>query len=112
MGVVDFMKYNNEDEYWYHKPGRTAPLRYKYHPSAKVWTNEHSYGGSELLGDTIYDSDIYYIVYSVPPNIIGSFDIIFDGNKWPRNSGVTRQSLSYTGPIGVFTLYENGHWVL
>jgi hypothetical protein len=115
-GDVDyhFMKYNKEDGYWYHKPSRTAPLRYKYQPSEYyVWTNELSYEGSERQPDITYDSDIYYIVYSVPP-IIGSFDIIFNADKWPRNSGVTMQNIivSSTGPIGVFTLYDNGYWTL
>jgi hypothetical protein len=61
-----FMKYDREDGYWYHKPGYTAPLRYKHNnPSDHIWTNESSLEGVEYPSFFAYDSDIYYIVYSM-----------------------------------------------
>jgi hypothetical protein len=37
-----FMKKNFGDGYWYHKPGSTAPLKYKHHPAYKNWETEYS----------------------------------------------------------------------
>lgn len=107
-----FMKYNREDRYWYHKPSRNAPMQFQYQPSDKIWTNEYSIDYGENEGNTFYDSDIYYIVYTVPLEVIGSFEIIFDANKWSRNSGGNRNDVINPGPIGEFYFYNNGRWVL
>jgi hypothetical protein len=61
-----FMKYNRDDGYWYHKPSNTAPLKYKHHPSYAAWTGERSFKGTEDEGQVIYNSNIWYIVYSGP----------------------------------------------
>lgn len=37
-----FMRKNFSDGYWYHKPGSTAPLKYKYHPASQNWISESS----------------------------------------------------------------------
>lgn len=57
-----------EDGYWYHKPGRTMPLRYKYVPSNDhIWLNENvGSGGYDLYEDCTYDSEIYFIEYTIP----------------------------------------------
>ncbi|MCL2798637.1 MAG: leucine-rich repeat domain-containing protein, partial [Firmicutes bacterium] len=70
-----FMKYISDA--WYHKPGGTAILKYKYHPEYKNWISERSYNnpntldpayyGEHLTADRIYDSQIYYIVYGESP---------------------------------------------
>ena len=84
---IHFMKYNKEDEYWYHKPGGTAPLKYKYHPSDYVWTNERSFKGVEYPANTIYDSEINYVVYNI---FAGG-----DGSKNDPYQIKTKQQLQY-----------------
>lgn len=62
-----FMKLE-QDGNWYHKPGRTNPLRYKYVPSnERIWVAE-SYDGStyDRQEGWTYDSDIYFIAYTTP----------------------------------------------
>lgn len=62
-----FMRYDSSSSSWYHKPGPSAVLKYNYLPSNDLeWTNEHSYYGKEYAGDTTYNSDIKFIVYSMP----------------------------------------------
>ena len=56
-----FMKYDGGD--WYHKPGRTAILKYKYEPDHSVWTNEGYHNGVTYAPTITYNSDIYYIRY-------------------------------------------------
>lgn len=67
VGSADyhFMRYDSGS--WYHKPGFTAILKYKYQPSYKIWTNEYvdSQGTSHESSFT-YDSEIYYISYNAP----------------------------------------------
>jgi hypothetical protein len=67
-----FMQYNREDGYWYHKPSETAPLKYKHHPSDYIWTDESSFKGIEIEHHIEYNSDIWYIVYSVPVTPVAS----------------------------------------
>ena len=53
---------------WYHKPGQTNPLQYKYTPSNSIdWICE-TYGGSWYCRyeDWTYESEIYYIKYTTP----------------------------------------------
>ena len=58
-----FMKFSSGA--WYHKPGRTNPLKYMHTPSAsKVWKGEFSYKGVAYEGSTVYDSAIYFLIYS------------------------------------------------
>ena len=59
-----FMRYEISDGYWYHKPGFTAILKYKYHTGAKEWIRETSFCGVESAGGVPYDSEVYYIVFS------------------------------------------------
>lgn len=58
-----FMKYDAGD--WYHKPGESAILRYKYTPSVmRVWTNEAYFQSGAVAGEITYDSPIVYISYN------------------------------------------------
>jgi len=58
-----FMKL--KDGEWYHKPGQSAPLKYKYTPStSRDWSNEALIRGTACPGDTTYDSTIYFLIYS------------------------------------------------
>lgn len=60
-----FMRYDKQTDAWYHKPGSTAVLKYKYIPSNdRIWTNEYSWYGSENSGTIEYDSDIKFIRYT------------------------------------------------
>ena len=66
-GSMDYhvMKFNLSDYLWYHKPGNTAPLKYKYTVSdGNIWTNEYSKYGVEYSGMLTYNSDIIYIRYT------------------------------------------------
>lgn len=57
-----YMKFNNG--YWYHKPGDTAILRYKYIPNNNIfWTNEAISENGAVAPMYVYDSQIYYIRY-------------------------------------------------
>ena len=58
-----FMRKNNIDGLWYHKPSTSAPLQYKYEPEYKDWTNETSKYGRERAGDIVYDSDVWYFTF-------------------------------------------------
>lgn len=59
-----FMRYDSEDGYWYHKPGISSVLKYKYEPSNdRNWTDEH-YDGGAHKPTLEYDSQIYYISYN------------------------------------------------
>ena len=76
-----FMKYDSSSGYWYHKPGKTAPLRALFHPEDMVWLNEKSeegvcYAHNELPNyeQHAYDSDIYYITYGDTIFTITSYD--------------------------------------
>ncbi len=61
-----FMKYNPIDDTWYHKPGGSAILKYKYAPDFKDWIGEGYYGAA-VSYEEIYDSEIRYIVFSTSP---------------------------------------------
>lgn len=111
-----FMKYNADDDCWFHKPGEGVPMKYLHEPADIIWNyakeeyedrwlSEISWKGYEFSWRTYYFGDIYYIVYSDP---IGSFDIMFDYHKWNSRG----EGLDYTGPIGTLTLYKTGHWIL
>ncbi|HHU56291.1 MAG TPA: hypothetical protein GXZ48_06370 [Acholeplasmataceae bacterium] len=64
-GNIDYHFMKLSDGVWYHKPGGTAILQYKYLPTkSRIWTNEHSFRNVSYPGTTTYDSDIYYILYN------------------------------------------------
>ena len=58
------------DGNWYHKPGGTNPLRYKYTPTnGNAWVSEGYKGATgEYFRDELftYDSDIWFIEYTTP----------------------------------------------
>lgn len=61
-----FMRYDGATNAWYHKPGKTAVLKYNYIPNNNMlWYTEGSLHGLEASGDTIYDSTIYFIKYDL-----------------------------------------------
>jgi hypothetical protein len=50
---------------WYHKPGDTNPLRFKYTPNYKVWVYEAFDGTYYERDDAVrYDSVIWYVMYT------------------------------------------------
>lgn len=62
-----FMRYDTSTDYWYHKPGATAVLKYNYIPTNdRIWGSENSYNGVESAGSPnyYYDSDIVFITYN------------------------------------------------
>lgn len=64
-----FMKLG-ADGYWYHKPGKTNPLKYNYVPNVdRPWLSEGYNGetGKYSREDGLtYDSEIYFINYTTP----------------------------------------------
>lgn len=73
-GVYDyhFMKLFSGDT-WRHKPGRTAILTYDYLPSnSRVWLSEGYDGSNAILGDIVYDSSIYYILFKSAHSYTGN----------------------------------------
>lgn len=58
------------DGYWYHKPGKTNPLKYLHTPSSDIpWVVEGYYGITGLFTrdpEFQYDSEIYFIEYTTP----------------------------------------------
>lgn len=61
-----FMRFNQSDSFWYHKPGPTSILKYLRSQSNSVpWVYEGVYGnGTEFHSSYYtYDSDIVYITY-------------------------------------------------
>ncbi|MCM1289871.1 MAG: hypothetical protein NC132_03450 [Corallococcus sp.] len=69
VGSLDyhFMRYDKQTNAWYHKPGKTAVLKYKFVPSYdRIWINENSYKGTESVGKDIYNynSAIKFIRYT------------------------------------------------
>jgi hypothetical protein len=68
-GISDFhfMKLSSNNN-WYHKPGNSHVLKYKYFPNNnRIWTNERvNKNGNALSPTTTYDSQIYFISYNEP----------------------------------------------
>lgn len=60
-----FMRFDSKTDAWYHKPGDSAILKYKYTPSnTRNWIAEGSKRGAEQLNNRItYTSTIYFIRY-------------------------------------------------
>ena len=62
-----FMMYSSNN--WYHKPGGTNPLRYRFTPStSRDWTNECSIQNVAFGPDRTYEGTIYFITYDMPHN--------------------------------------------
>lgn len=75
MGLTDyhFMKYDVSTNAWYHKPGRTAILKYNYTPNNNlIWYGEYCYTSGEQPSSTTYDSNIYFIRYNKKVNYVSS----------------------------------------
>lgn len=58
-----FMRYN-QNGYWYHKPGSSAVLKYKYNAKTTTWSSEYYENGNWTIPSFTYNSDIRYIVYT------------------------------------------------
>ena len=60
-----FMRFDSKTDAWYHKPGGSAVLKYKYIPSnTRNWILEYSDKGIEKFDNRItYTSTIYFIRY-------------------------------------------------
>ena len=59
-----FMRLNDSDGEWYHKPGQTAILKYNHGSSIVVlWSNECYKRGQYYEADVYYDSTIVYFTY-------------------------------------------------
>lgn len=85
-----FMKYHSDGDFWTHKPGGTAILKYNHQPSNDViWRGEAilDSAGTAVIDQSItYTSEIYYIIYDwagiyVNNGTITGFDVPtkFDG---------------------------------
>jgi hypothetical protein len=105
------MKYNADDGYWYHKPGRTIPLRYLYHPSYGEWNSARSEyvwrvelsGGGESLENGYYFGDIYYIVY----NEYGGGDGTLNNPYQIKNVGQLQKIHKFDSSTTYFKLMKN-----
>lgn len=70
-GINDYhVMRKGTDGNWYHKPGKTNPLKYKVVPSYEhIWVSE-GYNGKDYtyfrISDFTYDSTIYFIKYTTP----------------------------------------------
>ncbi len=61
-----FMRYNQSNGYWYHKPGSTAVLKYMGNPKTTTWKDEFYNNGKWYINNNItYNSTIKYVVYSL-----------------------------------------------
>lgn len=59
-----FMRYDLKTNAWYHKPGKTAVLKYKYTPTNdRPWRVESFDGRGVMSSNAAYNSDIYFIRY-------------------------------------------------
>jgi len=99
-----FMRYfQGNPGAWYHKPGTTAILKYNYTPSNSLaWFNEYAdQNGQAFLPEIpdfrIYDSDIYYIVYS-------------DTHSWQNNNN--SGSVHTCSTCGKTQAHTYGAWTL
>ena len=58
---------NGSDGYWYHKPGRTNPLKYKYIDSSADWVYEAYDGKYYKRNESVkYTDEIWYVIYTTP----------------------------------------------
>lgn len=94
-GAVDyhFMRFDPVTDAWYHKPGNTAVLKYKYVPSNSMnWITEGSFRGEEFYDGFAYNSSIKYIVYDIDTLVL--------------NCHTTETIVNKTIPSGKDTIYE------
>ena len=86
-GTYDYHFMKLDDGVWYHKPGSSAILRYKYAPSVmRTWSNEALMSYGPTAPTTYYDSVIIYISY--------------DGHNWGytyNGNGVHTKTCSICG---------------
>lgn len=70
-----FMKYHPDGDFWTHKPGRTAILKYNHQPADKDWKQETiiNSSGTAQKGNLTYNSEIYYIVFKWLEHTIFAF---------------------------------------
>lgn len=62
-----FMRYDKKTNAWYHKPGNSAILRYKYIPSNGLpWKSELFSFNKARFGNKSYNSNIKFIIYTKP----------------------------------------------
>ena len=59
-----FMRLDNGDSDWYHKPSDTALLKYLGNPITGIWTNEGYYAGTYLPPSIEYTSSTHFIGYN------------------------------------------------
>lgn len=65
IGSEDYHFMKLGEEGWYHKPGNSMTLKYKYIPAtARIWTNERVLNTIAREGNTTYTSAIYFFIYS------------------------------------------------
>jgi len=82
-----FMRYDAESNAWYHKPGKTAPLRYKYGLSESVnWYSEGITYEQLFQSDYVYSGEIWLVKYthpiiSISPGAVSSETQIFVSNQ-------------------------------
>ncbi len=72
-----FMQYNPEDGYWYHKPGPTAILKYLHHPEDMYWLHEGFDGYEFWTTGNVYNSDVYYIIFTPSDYFLIESDVPF-----------------------------------
>ena len=62
-----FMRFDTKTNAWYHKPGNTAVLKYKYTPTnGRTWSDEISTPSGEFFPqEKSYTGDIYFISYDI-----------------------------------------------
>ena len=62
-----FMRYDKKTNAWYHKPGNSAILRYKYIPSNGLhWKSELFSFNKAIFGVKSYNSNIKFMIYTKP----------------------------------------------
>ncbi|MCH5163508.1 MAG: leucine-rich repeat domain-containing protein [Clostridiales bacterium] len=84
-----FMKYHRDGNFWTHKPGPSAILKYNGQPSNdEVWINESINEDGVAFKDSVtFTSTIYYITYiynglKIEDNIVKSFVPLMDFNGY------------------------------
>lgn len=74
-GGWHFMRYYNGS--WYHKQGFNEIQRFLYEPDEEIWTDESLFDDSTYPRCT-YDSEIYYIKYTLPYDELRDAFLMYD----------------------------------
>lgn len=86
-GTYDYHFMKFDDGGWYHKPGNSAILKYKYSPSVmRTWSNEALMASGATAPTLYYDSSIVFISY--------------DGHDWKYtyyNNDIHRKTCNICG---------------